>query len=151
MSLRNDIIRLAYNDPKHREELLGLVLASEKEAEEKEAKFEKGKKVDVGDWLKANGHADAAAAWEKHEGEIGKKAARDLADIAKSLGKKLKAKYVPGQMMWKLPSGHMFMLTRVGRGGSEKMTVDVWKGSKKVKGGIPVASEDAALKVLKEF
>ena len=74
MSLRNDIIRLAYNNPKHREELLGLVLASEKEAEEKEAKFEKGKKVDVGDWLKANGHADAAAAWEKHEGEIGKKA-----------------------------------------------------------------------------
>jgi hypothetical protein len=43
------------------------------EAKEKEGRFEEGKDVDVGTWLKEHGYDEAAKKWEKHEGEIGKK------------------------------------------------------------------------------
>lgn len=39
------------------------------------ARHEEGKSVDIGTWLKENGHGDAAAKWEEHEGEIGNRAA----------------------------------------------------------------------------
>ncbi len=61
----------------HSSKLPGPLKGKKKASEEKEAKFEKGKSVDVGKWLKDNGHAEAAAAWEKYEGTMGKEASRE--------------------------------------------------------------------------
>lgn len=44
--------------------------AAGKQSEEREAKFEKGKSVDVAKWLKDNGHAEAASEWEQFEGKV---------------------------------------------------------------------------------
>lgn len=46
--------------------------------DEKMSRHEEGKSVDIGTWLKENGHDDAAAKWEQHEGEIGNKAAATM-------------------------------------------------------------------------
>ena len=64
-----------------RELLVILRDASGDKDDEKEARFEEGKDVDVGTWLKEQGYEEAAAKWEKHEGkieEIGKSAASEL-------------------------------------------------------------------------
>lgn len=42
-------------------------------SKEKEGRHEEGSSVDVGTWLKEHGYEEAAAKWEMHEGEIGKK------------------------------------------------------------------------------
>lgn len=46
---------------------------SEKDEDEKKSRHEEGKSVDVGDYLKEQGHHEDAAKWEKHEGDMGKK------------------------------------------------------------------------------
>lgn len=45
------------------------------------ARHEEGKDVDVGTWLRENGHPEAAAKWDHHEGEIGSKSAAVFPDI----------------------------------------------------------------------
>jgi len=72
MSLRKAAIKLAFDNLDLRDQLLPLLRESSED--EKEAKFEKGKKVDVGKWLTDNGHADAAAKWKEWDGTLGKKA-----------------------------------------------------------------------------
>lgn len=47
--------------------------AKAKKSEEKESRHEEGKSIDVGDYLKEQGHKEDAAKWEKHEGDMGKK------------------------------------------------------------------------------
>jgi len=46
---------------------------SEKDEDEKEGRHDEGESVDVGDYLKEQGHHEDAAKWEKHEGDVGKK------------------------------------------------------------------------------
>lgn len=48
--------------------------AKDKKSEEKDSRHEEGKSVDVGDYLKSKGMKEDSAKWEKHEGDIGKKA-----------------------------------------------------------------------------
>jgi hypothetical protein len=79
--IRRAAIRVAANtqDKNLKREILealrGTVRSAKKDDEgEKEGRFEEGEKVDVGTWLKEHGYDEAAAKWEKHEGEIGKKA-----------------------------------------------------------------------------
>lgn len=79
-TIRKAAIRVAKttDDPDLRRELLEILRPTVKSAKddgEKESRFEEGKDVDVGTWLKENGYSEAARKWEKHEGEIGKKAA----------------------------------------------------------------------------
>ena len=58
MSLRKAAIKLAFDNPNLRDQLLPLL---EKTADdEKEAKFEKSKSVDVAKWLKSNGTEPSA-------------------------------------------------------------------------------------------
>lgn len=81
--IRKAAIRVAHSthDTELKRKILDIlrptVEASEKEAKddgEKESRHEEGKSVDVGTWLKNNGYAEAAQKWEKHEGEVEKKA-----------------------------------------------------------------------------
>jgi len=96
-TMNEDIIRKAAirvakttEDPELKRELLSILRPSARSAKgegthvqakddsEKESRFEEGKSVDIGTWLKDNGYADAAKKWEKHEGEIAKKASSVL-------------------------------------------------------------------------
>jgi hypothetical protein len=81
--IRKAAIRVAKTtkDPELKRELLQILRPTVKSAKddgEKESRFEEGKDVDVGTWLKQNGYTEAAKKWEKHEGEIGKKASPNV-------------------------------------------------------------------------
>lgn len=83
-TIRKAAIRVAktIDDPELKRELLEILRPTVKGAkehddehdDEKKSRFEEGEDVDVGTWLKENGYEEAAKKWEKHEGEIGKKA-----------------------------------------------------------------------------
>ena len=84
--IRKAAIRVAKTteDPELKRELLSIlrptaaVAVQAQDDGEKERRHEEGKSVDIGTWLKDNGYADAAKKWEKHEGEIAKKASSEL-------------------------------------------------------------------------
>lgn len=58
------LAKFATVDPKSAEILAGVFFT------DKEARFEEGEKVDVGQWLRSKGYDDAAKKWDEHEGEI---------------------------------------------------------------------------------
>ena len=95
-SIRRAAIRVAAktNDPSLKRAILEILRGdpeSTKKAstEDDKAACEDGKLsrhtedkgVDVGDWLKEQGHDEAAAKWEKHEGDVGKAAALVFPEI----------------------------------------------------------------------
>lgn len=75
--IRRAAIRVAHTtqDPTLKRQLLQILrdTVPRTASDEKESRHEEGKAIDVGTWLKQNGYDEAAAKWEKHEGEIGKK------------------------------------------------------------------------------
>ena len=82
--LRKAAIRVAAKTDNQglRTQLLNILRQAKEDSEDedednngKEARHEKGKSVDIGDWLKEHGFADAAKKWEEHEGQIGNKSA----------------------------------------------------------------------------
>lgn len=80
-NIRQAAIRVASktDDKELKYQILSILRkADEKKASddegEKESRFEEGKDVDVGTWLKQNGYEEAAKKWEKHEGDVAKKA-----------------------------------------------------------------------------
>lgn len=77
-TIRRAAIRVAHTtqDPTLKKQLLQILrdTTPRTAADEKESRHEEGKAIDVGTWLKENGFDEAAARWEKHEGEIGKSA-----------------------------------------------------------------------------
>lgn len=83
-TIRRAAIRVAAStkDPELKRELLTILRPTSKEAakddSEKEGRHDEGKSLDVGTWLKQNGYADASEKWEKHEGDIGKKASAQV-------------------------------------------------------------------------
>ena len=82
-TIRRAAIRVAAKtaDPELKRELLTILRGTAKTGKddgEKEGRHDEGKSIDVGTWLKNNGYADAASKWEKHEGDVGKKASVEV-------------------------------------------------------------------------
>lgn len=77
-SIRLAAIRVAASteDKALKYEILQILRGKEakEDSDEKKSRFEEGKDVDVGTWLKENGYTEAAMKWEKHEGDVAKKA-----------------------------------------------------------------------------
>lgn len=74
-TIRKAAIRVAATteDPELKRKILTILKESAVDDSEKEGRHEEGKEVDIGTWLKQKGYDEAAAKWEEHEGEIGKK------------------------------------------------------------------------------
>jgi hypothetical protein len=84
--IRRAAIRVAHTtqDPGLKRQILEILretaprVAADDDEKEKKGRHEEGKSVDIGTWLKEHGYDEAAAKWEKHEGEIGKKSSAAL-------------------------------------------------------------------------
>jgi hypothetical protein len=77
--VRRAAIRVAAEtkDPQLKRRLLDILkpktkAASEDSEDEKEARWAEGEKVDMGEWLKENGHKEDAEKWDKHHGQVHK-------------------------------------------------------------------------------